>query len=177
MLCNQKVAHPRKACRSVRVRYCLLSKNIAPLTNIHSCQEAERHAGVSFESCFAPEAQFCSLSHLAPFPTRSQPLISLIRTQTQTCPAGRPASNVMRMKLPWKRGRMSRRNFPGRLPEEAGDMVLCAWGFASCSPSQGVRGGHRSPGGQRGGPQGQVSAVADLFPDTSMPHNTEPVPT
>ena len=115
----------------------------------------------------------CSFSHFALFPTGSHPLISLIRLET--CPAGRPANNAMGMKLPWKRGRMRRRNFPGRLPEEAGDMVLCACG--SCSPSQGVRGGHRSPGGQRGGPQGQVTAVAHLFPDTSMLCNTEPVST
>ena len=56
------------------------------------------------------------------------------------------------------------------LPEEAGNMVLCACGSSSCSPSQGVRGGQRSPGGQgRGGPQGQVTAVAThLFPVTSM---------
>ena len=65
--------------------------------------------GCLLESCFAPEAQLCSFSHFAPFPTGSHPLISLIRLET--CPAGRPANNAMGMKLPRKKGRMSRRNF------------------------------------------------------------------
>ena len=87
----------------------------------HPCQEVKGHAGVSLESCFAPAAQRCSLSHNtilfsavwglwylmivlyevenAPFPTGSPPLISLIRPESlcHVQPAGRPAN--ARMKL------------------------------------------------------------------------------
>ena len=52
----------------------------------------------------------------------------------------------------------------GRLAEEAGNMVLCAYGSACCSPSQGVRGGHRSPGGHG------LATGASHCGSTPLPH-------